>query len=228
MKRGKKWTKVAEQVQPGKIYEPSEAAELVKKVSYTKFDGTIDASIKIGYKSYQNVRGIVKLPHGSGRKIRVAVIAKEDKHAEAQAAGADVIGAADLIEKIQKENYTDFDAVVATPDMMKDIGKIAPILGRKGLMPKPKAGTVTADVAGAVKALKAGQTEYRPDKTGVIHLGIGKISFDAPKLEDNIRAVFQAIIRDRPSDAKGEYVKSFYISPTMGPGIRVNIRSLAV
>lgn len=228
MKRGKKYNKVAELLEPGKIYEPAEAADLVKKVSTSKFDGTIDISVKIGYRSFQNVRGIVKLPHGTGKDVRVLVFAKEDKHAEAKAAGADFVGGTELVEKIQKENWTDFDACVATPDMMKDVGKLGAILGRKGLMPKPKAGTVTPDVGNAVKALKSGQIEYRPDKTGVIHVVGGRASFDAAKIEENFRTVFNAIIRDRPSDAKGEYVKSFYISPTMGPGIRVSTRAMTV
>ncbi len=228
MKRGKKYNKVAELLEPGKIYEPAEAANLVKKVSISKFDGTIDICVKIGYRSFQNVRGIVKLPHGTGKDVRVLVFAKEDKHAEAKAAGADFVGGVELVEKIQKENWTDFDACVATPDMMKDVGKLGAILGRKGLMPKPKAGTVTPDVGTAVKALKSGQIEYRPDKTGVIHVVAGRASFDAAKIEENFRTVFNAIIRDRPSDAKGEYVKSFYISPTMGPGIRVSTRAMTV
>lgn len=227
MKRGKKWREMIEKVDRTRSYEPEEAANLVREISYTKFDGTVEASIKIGYKSIQNVRGIVSLPHGTGKQVRVLVLAKEDKHAEAKEAGADFVGAQDLIEKIQTEKWTDFDACVATPDMMKDVGKLGPILGRKGLMPKPKAGTVTTDVAGAVKNLKAGQQEYRPDKSGVIHLGIGKVSFEENNLVDNMKALYQAILRDKPADAKGEFVKSFFISPTMGPGIKVNIRALA-
>jgi len=187
----------------------------------------VEASIKMNYKSLQNVRGIVQLPHGNGKKVRVLVIAKADKHAEAREAGADFVGSEDMIEKIQKEKWTDFDATVATPDMMKEVGKLGPILGRKGLMPKPKAGTVTNDIAGAVKSLKSGQMEYRPDKTGVVHLGIGKISFDQAKLLDNLKALYQTIMRDKPSDAKGEYVKSLFVSPTMGPGIRINTKSLS-
>ncbi len=227
MKRGKKWLEKIDEVDRVKAYDPEEAAELVKKVSYTKFDGTVEVSIKLGYKSIQNVRGIVSLPHGTGKTVRVLVLAKEDKHAEAKEAGADFVGAQDLIEKIQTEKWTDFDACVATPDMMKDVGKLGPILGRKGLMPKPKAGTVTTDIAGAVKNLKAGQQEYRPDKSGVIHLGIGKISFDQNNLVENMKALYQAILRDKPADAKGEFIKSFFISPTMGPGIKINTRALS-
>ncbi len=228
MRRGKKWKEVAQKVDPTRIYEPAEAVELLKSVSYSKFDGTVEASIKISYKSMQNVRGIVQLPHGTGKQVRVLVFAKEDRHAEAKEAGAEYVGSDELIEKIQKEKWTDFDACVATPDMMKDVGKLGPILGRKGLMPKPKAGTVTQDIAAAVKSLKSGQMEYRPDKTGVIHLGVGKVSFSPETLEENVKSLYQTLMRDKPADAKGEYVKSFYISPTMGPGIRVNTRALAM
>lgn len=226
MNHGKKWNAAYEKVDRSRAYEPEEAAKLLGDISYTKFDGTVEASVKLSYKSLQNVRGIVQLPHGNGKEVRVVVIAKEDKHGEAKEAGADFVGAQDLIEKIQKEKWTDFDACVATPDMMKDVGKLGPILGRKGLMPKPKAGTVTNDIAAAVKSLKAGQMEYRPDKTGVIHLGIGKVSFTSDKLTENLKAFYQTLMRDKPSDAKGEYVKSLFIAPTMGPGIRINLRSL--
>jgi len=226
MKRGKKWKEQIEKVDRIKHYDSKEASSLVKDVSYTKFDGSVEVSVKLGYKSYQNVRGVVRLPHGTGKEVRVLVFAKEDRHAEAKEAGADFVGAQDLVEKIQKENWTDFDACVATPDMMKDVGRLGPVLGRKGLMPKPKAGTVTNDIAAAIKNLKSGQLEYKPDKTGVIHLGVGLVSFDVAKIEENVKAVYQAILRDKPADAKGEYVKSLYVSPTMGPGIRVNVRSL--
>lgn len=227
MNHGKKWQETHSKVDRARTYEPDEAVKLLGEVSYTKFDGTVEASIKIGYKSLQNVRGIVQLPHGNGKQVRVLVLAKEDKHGEAKEAGADFVGAQDLIEKIQTEKWTDFDACVATPDMMKDVGKLGPILGRKGLMPKPKAGTVTNDIAGAVKSLKAGQMEYRPDKTGVVHLGIGKVSFSHDQLVENLKALYQTLLRDKPSDAKGEYIKSFFIAPTMGPGIRINTRTLA-
>ncbi|MBX7056471.1 MAG: 50S ribosomal protein L1 [Leptospirales bacterium] len=227
MKRGKKWRAVAEKVEAERAYLPSEAVELIKEVSYTKFEGTVEASIKVGYKSLQNVRGIVRLPHGTGKTVRVLVFCREDKAAEAKEAGADFVGGAELVEKIQKEEWTDFDACVATPDMMKDVGRLGPILGRKGLMPKPKAGTVTTDVATAVKNLKGGQLEYKPDKTGVIHLRVGTVGFEPAKLEENIRTLFQSVMRDKPSDAKGEYIRSFYIAPTMGPGIKLNTRSLA-
>lgn len=227
MIRGKKYRAVAEKVDPTRTYEPAEAAALMKELSYSKFDGTVEASIKVGYKSLQNVRGIIKLPHGTGKEVRVLVFAKDDKHAEAKAAGADFVGGIELVEKILKENWTDFDACVATPDLMKDVGKLGAILGRKGLMPKPKAGTVTPDVATAVKNLKSGQIEYRPDKTGVIHLRIGRVSFTPAQIEENLRAAHAAITRDRPSDAKGEYLRSLYISPTIGPSAKVNLRAMA-
>lgn len=227
MKRGKKWQAVREKLVVGEILTAEEAAAKIKDASTTKFDGSVDASIRINYKSLQNVRGVVRLPHGTGKKVRVCVIAKEDKHAAAKEAGADFIGAEDLIEKIQTEKWTDFDACVATPDMMPKIGKLGQILGRKGLMPKPKAGTVTEDVATAIKNLKAGQLEYKSDKTGVVAVPVGRVSYSPEKLAENIRHLYQSVMRDKPSDAKGEYVKTFYISPTMGASLKINIRSLA-
>lgn len=227
MKRGKKWRGVADKVDREQALAPAEAAALVKEVSYTKFDSAVEAHIKINYKSMQNVRGIVNLPNGTGKQVRVLVFAKEDRHAEAKEAGADFVGGTELVEKIQKENWTDFDACVATPDMMKDVGKLGPILGRKGLMPKPKAGTVTTDIATAIKNLKAGQIQYRPDKTGVIHMRVGLCSFAPEKIEQNVTALFTSLMRDKPADAKGEYIKSFFIAPTMGPGIRLNTRAMA-
>ena len=226
MFRGKKWKAVADKVDRSQPQDLSSAVNLVKETSYTKFDGTVEVAIKIGYKSLQNVRGTLKLPHGTGKQVRVLVIAKADKHEEAKAAGADFVGAQDMIEKIQSEKWTDFDACVATPDMMKDLGKLGPILGRKGLMPKPKAGTVTEDVGTAVKNLKGGQMDYKADKSGVVHLPVGKVSFTPDQLQENIKTLYQSIMRDKPSDAKGEYVRSFFIAPTMGPGVRVNTRSL--
>ena len=227
MIRGKKYRAAAEKVDPTQAYGLDDAVQLVRELSYTKFDGTVEASIKVGYKSLQNVRGIVQLPHGTGKQVRVLVFCREDRQQEAKDAGADFVGGTELVEKIQKENWTDFDACVATPDMMKDVGRLGPVLGRKGLMPKPKAGTVTNDIAGAIKNLKSGQMEYRPDKTGVIHLRVGKVSFEPAALEENIRTVFQAIMREKPADAKGEYIKSFCISPTMGPGVKLNTRAMA-
>lgn len=227
MNHGKKWQQAREKMQPGEMLTAEDAAARVKDLSTTKFDGSVDVSVRINYKSLQNVRGVVRLPHGTGKNVRVCVIAKEDKHAAAKEAGAEFVGAEDLIEKIQNEKWTDFDACVATPDMMPKIGKLGQILGRKGLMPKPKAGTVTDDVATAIKNLKFGQVEYKSDKTGVVAVPVGRISFSADKLAENIRHMYQSIMRDKPSDAKGEYIKSFYISPTMGPSLKINIRSLA-
>lgn len=226
MNRGKKWRKVAEKVDPEKAYSPAEAAALMNELSYSKFDGTVEAHAKISYKSMQNVRGIVSLPHGTGKQVRVLVFAKDDRHAEAKEAGADFVGGAELVEKIQKENWTDFDACVATPDMMKDVGRLGPVLGRKGLMPKPKAGTVTTDITTAVKNLKGGQMEYRPDKTSVVHVRIGKVSFGPEKIEENLRSLYTSIMRDKPADAKGEFIKSYYITPTMGPSVKINTRAL--
>ncbi len=227
MKRGKKWKEAIKKVDRTKAYEIEDAAGLIAKVSFSKFTGTVEAAVKIGYKSFQNVRGVLNLPHGTGKTVRVVVIAREDKHAEAKEAGADYVGGTEMVEKIQKENWTDFDACIATPDMMREVGKLGPILGRKGLMPKPRAGTVTNDIARAVKDVKGGQVEYRPDKSGVIHLGIGRVNFTPAQLVDNLKSFYQGLMKDKPSDAKGEYIRSFYIAPTMGPGIKVNPRSLA-
>lgn len=227
MFRGKKWKAVADKVDRAKAHDLTDAVDLLKDTSYTKFDGTVGVSVKIGYKSLQNVRGVIRLPNGTGKTVRVLVLCKEDRHQEAKDAGADFVGAADMIEKIQKEKWTDFEACVATPDMMKDVGKLGPILGRKGLMPKPKAGTVTEDIATAVGNLKGGQVEYKADKSGVVHVPVGKVSFEPSKLAENIKTVYQSMMRDKPSDAKGEFMKSFFVSPTMGPGIRVNTRTIA-
>ncbi|EHQ08394.1 MAG: 50S ribosomal protein L1 [Leptonema illini] len=226
MNRGKKWKAAYEKINPGELLSVEEAASKIGELSTTKFDGSVDASLKIGYKSLQNVRGIVRLPHGTGKNIRVCVIAKADKHAAAKEAGAEFVGAEDIIEKIQTEKWTDFDACIATPDMMPKIGKLGQILGRKGLMPKPKAGTVTDDVATAIKNVKAGQVEYKADKTGVVAVPVGRVSFGQEKLAENIRHLYQSIIRDKPSDAKGEYVKTLHISPTMGPALKINARNL--
>ncbi|WP_001188790.1 50S ribosomal protein L1 [Leptospira interrogans] len=225
MQRGKKYRAHKEKVDSTKFFSIDKAVELAKSTSYTKFDGTLEIATKVNYKSLQNIRGTISLPHGTGKKIRVLVFCKGDKQNDAKAAGADFVGDTDLIEKVAG-GWTDFDACVATPDMMKDVGKLGPILGRKGLMPKPKAGTVTTDVAKAVNELKAGRIEYRPDKGGVVHLGVGKVSFDNTKLIENIRTVVQTLRRDKPSDAKGEYLKTFSISPTMGVGVKVDVKEL--
>lgn len=225
MKRSKQYRSLLGKVDRTKFYPLLDAVKLAKETSYSKFDGTVEMSTKVNYKSLQNIRGTVSLPHGTGKTIRVLVFCKGDKQAEARDAGADFVGDSDLIEKVSG-GWTDFDACVATPDMMKDVGKLGPILGRKGLMPKPKAGTVTPDVAKAIKELKAGRVEYRPDKGGVIHIGIGRVSFSPEKLEENIKAVIAALLKDKPSDAKGEYLKLLALSATMGHGVKVDVKEL--
>jgi large subunit ribosomal protein L1 len=225
MNRGKKIVEARAKVDKTKLYSPEEAVVIMKDIKFVKFDETVDIYIKIIHKSYQNIRGTVNLPAGTGKEKKVLVICKGDKQKEALDAGADFVGAEDIVEKI-KGGWTDFQAVVATPDMMKEVGKLGPILGRKGLMPKPKAGTVTDDIKGIVKELKGGRVEYRAYKTGVIHLGIGKVSFEPNSLVDNIRTLYNQIMRDKPSDAKGNYIKSVHISSTMGPGIKINYKGI--
>ncbi len=224
MKRGKKWIEASKKVNSNEPLSIQDAVKKVKEVSYTKFDGTVEAHFKINYKSIQNVRGIVNLPYGTGKKIKVLVIAKEDKHQEAKEAGADIVGSDDIIEKIQQEKWTDFDVCIATPDMMGKIGKLGPIL--KAKMPKPKAGTVTDDIKTAVKNVKGGQIEYKSDKTGVVHVPIGKVSYQEDQLVENLKTLFQTIMKDKPADAKGEYIKSVYIAPTMGPSVKVNAKTI--
>ncbi|MFN3604001.1 MAG: 50S ribosomal protein L1 [Leptonema sp. (in: bacteria)] len=222
--RGKKWIEANKKINSNEFTNMEEAVKKIKELSYTKFDGTVEAHFKINYKSPQNVRGIVFLPYGTGKKVKVLVIAKEDKHQIAKDAGADFVGSDDIIEKIQNEKWTDFDVCIATPDMMGKIGKLGPIL--KGKMPKPKAGTVTDDLATAIKNVKKGQFEYKSDKTGVIHVPIGKVSFDSEQLKENLKTLFHSILKDKPSDAKGEYIKTVYIAPTMGPSIKINPRTI--
>jgi large subunit ribosomal protein L1 len=225
MRRGKKYKTEYAKVDRTKTYSLLDAIRLARETSYSKFDGTLELSTQVNYKSLQNVRGTVSLPNGTGKKVRVLVFCKGDKQTEAKNAGADFVGDADLIEKVAG-GWTDFDACVATPDMMKDVGKLGPVLGRKGLMPKPKAGTVTTDVSKAVTELKSGRLEYRPDKGGVIHLGVGKVSFPPEKLAENVKAVVAALMKDKPSDAKGEYLKNLAISATMGIGVKVDVKEL--
>jgi large subunit ribosomal protein L1 len=225
MKRGKKITNAREKVEKTILYNLSDAVKLLKDAKFVKFDESVDVAVKVVHKSYQNVRGAVSLPHGTGKDVKVLVICKGDKQKEAKEAGADFVGAEDIIEKI-KEGWTEFEAVVATPAMMKEVGKLGPVLGKKGLMPKPKAGTVTDDVKGIVKALKGGRVEYKADKTGVIHIGVGKTSFDDEKLVDNIKTFYNQVMKDKPSDAKGNYIKSFNISSTMGPGVKINFKGI--
>ena len=224
-KRGKKYIESAKLVDRTRLYEPKEAIELVQKTARAKFDETVEVHVRLGVDSRhadQQVRGAVVLPHGTGKTVRVLVFAKGDKATEAEKAGADYVGAEELVAKIQNENWFDFDVVVATPDMMGVVGRLGRVLGPKGLMPNPKAGTVTMDVAKAIADIKAGKIEYRLDKTNIIHCPIGKVSFGTEKLLDNFRTLLDAIIRAKPAAAKGQYLKSVVVSSTMGPGIKIN------
>ena len=225
MKFGKKYTDSVKLIDTSKLYDAGEAIDLVCQTSKAKFDETIELHIRLGVDSRhadQQVRGAVVLPNGTGKTVRTLVFAKGDAAKAAAEAGADYVGEADLAEKIQKENWFDFDVVIATPDMMGVIGRLGKILGPKGLMPNPKAGTVTMDVARAVNEAKAGKIEYRLDKTNIIHCPIGKASFGAEKLQDNFDALMGAIIKAKPAAAKGQYVRSCVIASTMGPGIKVS------
>ena len=225
MKHGKKYREKSKLVDRKVLYNPSDALKLVGESAFAKFDESVELHIKLGVdgrRADQQVRGAVILPHGTGKKIRVLVFAKGIKATEAEQAGADFVGADDLSAKIQNENWFGFDVVVATPDMMGTVGKLGKILGPKGLMPNPKAGTVTMDVAKAVKDVKAGKIEYKLDKANIIHVIIGKVSFGADKLKENFDAVVNAIVKAKPSAAKGQYLKSVAIASTMGPGIKIN------
>ena len=218
MKHGKKYTDSKKLIDSTKLYDPAEAIELVKQTAKAKFDETIELSIRLGVDprhADQQVRGTVVLPHGTGKQVRVLVFAKGD-------AGADFVGEADLVAKIQSENWFGFDVCVATPDMMGTIGRIARLLGPKGLMPNPKSGTVTMDVTKAIHDIKAGKVEYRIDKTAIAHCPIGKISFDNDKLVENMTTLMEAVIKAKPATAKGTYIKSLYMSSTMGPAIKIN------
>ncbi|WP_028552027.1 50S ribosomal protein L1 [Paenibacillus sp. UNC451MF] len=226
-KHGKKYLEAAKLVDAEAVYEPLEAIELVKKAAPAKFDETVEVAVRLGVdprKQDQAVRGVVVLPHGTGKTKRVLVFAKGEKAKEAEAAGADFVGDQDMINKIQ-QGWFDFDVCVATPDMMSEVGKLGRILGGKGLMPNPKAGTVTFDVTKAVQEIKAGKIEYRLDKAGQIHAPIGKVSFDAEKLADNFRALIDALNRAKPAAAKGVYLKNIAVSSTMGPSARVNVQT---
>ncbi|MGE4283746.1 MAG: 50S ribosomal protein L1, partial [Clostridia bacterium] len=225
MKRGKKYLESAKLVDKAKLYDPAEAFGIMQQVSKAKFDETVEAHIKLGVDSRhadQQVRGAVVLPHGTGKTVKVLVFAKGDKAKEAEENGADFVGAEDLVTKIQGENWFDFDVVVATPDMMGVVGRLGRVLGPKGLMPNPKAGTVTMDVAKAIKEIKAGKIEYRLDKTNIIHCPIGKVSFGQEKLSDNFHTLMEAIVKAKPSAAKGQYLRSVVVASTMGPGIKIN------
>ncbi len=225
MKRGKKYIEAAKNIERGTLYDKEEAISLVKKTAVAKFDETIEAHIRTGCDGRhadQQIRGAVVLPHGTGKKVRILVFAKDAKAAEAEAAGADYVGGMELIEKIQKENWFEFDVVVATPDMMGIVGRIGRILGPKGLMPNPKAGTVTMDVTKAVNEIKAGKIEYRLDRTNIIHVPIGKSSFSEEQLADNFQTLIDAIIKARPAALKGQFLRSVTLTSTMGPGVKIN------
>ena len=225
MKMGKKYTESIKLIDKAKLYDPEEAIALVCQTSKAKFDETIELHVRLGVDSRhadQQVRGAVVLPNGTGKTVRTLVFAKGDRAKEAQEAGADYVGDVDLVEKITKENWFDFDIVIATPDMMGTIGRLGKVLGPKGLMPNPKAGTVTMDVAKAVQEAKAGKIEYRLDKTNIIHCPIGKASFGAEKITENFNALMGAIIKAKPAAAKGQYIKSCTLASTMGPGVHVN------
>ena len=225
MKHGKKYLDSKKLIESSKLYDPAEAISLVKQTGKAKFDETVELSIRLGVDprhADQQVRGTVVLPHGTGKKVRVLVFAKGDKAEEARAAGADYVGEAELADKIKNENWFDFDVAVATPDMMGVVGRIGRILGPKSLMPNPKSGTVTADVAKAIEEIKGGKVEYRVDKTAIAHVPIGKASFDEEKLVENLTALMEAVVKAKPSSAKGTYLKSLYLSTTMGPSVRLN------
>ena len=225
MTKSKKYVDSVKLIEKNKMYDPDEAFGLVCQTSKAKFDETVELHVRLGVDSrhaYQQVRGAIVLPHGTGKSVRVLVFAKGDRANEAKAAGAEYVGDADLIEKITKENWFEFDVVIATPDMMASIGRLGRVLGPKGLMPNPKAGTVTMDVAKAVNEAKAGKIEYRLDKTNIIHCPIGKASFGAEKLRENFDTLMGAIIKAKPAAAKGQYIKSCVVASTMGPGIKVN------
>lgn len=225
MKRGKKYLEKSKLVDKANLYDLDAACALIPQVSTAKFDETVEAHIRLGVDSRhadQQVRGAVVLPHGTGKTIRVLVFAKGAKADEAQAAGADYVGAEDLVAKIQNENWFDFDVVVATPDMMGVVGRLGRVLGPKGLMPNPKSGTVTFDVTKAVEEIKAGKVEYRLDKSNIIHVAIGKVSFGGEKLAENFNVLMNAIIKAKPSAAKGQYLRSISVTSTMGPGVKIN------
>ena len=225
MKRGKKYQDSVKLIDKNRLYDPSEAVELLVKTAKAKFDETVEAHIRLGVDSRhadQQVRGAVVLPHGTGKNVRVLVFAKGDKATEAEQAGADFVGAEELVPRIQNDNWFDYDVIVATPDMMGIIGRLGKVLGPKGLMPNPKAGTVTMDVAKAIADIKSGKIEYRLDKTNIIHVPIGKASFTEEQLSDNFQTLMEAIVKARPSTLKGQYLRSVVLTPTMGPGVKVN------
>lgn len=229
MKHGKKYNEAAKQVDRTALYDPADAISLVKKLATAKFDETVELHIRTGCDgrhAEQQIRGAVVLPNGTGKTVKVLVFAKGDKISEAEAAGADYVGGDELIPKIQNEGWLDFDVVVATPDMMGIVGRLGKVLGPKGLMPNPKAGTVTMDVTKAINDIKAGKIEYRLDKTNIVHVPVGKASFTEEKLQQNFDAVMDAIIKAKPSALKGQYLRSVTLTSTMGPGVKVNVAKL--
>ena len=230
MKKGKRYTESAKLVDRTNLYDVEEAVAIVKKAASAKFDETVEAHIRLGVDGRhadQQVRGAVVQPHGTGKKVKVLVFAKGDKAAEAEAAGADYVGAEELVPRIQNEGWLDFDVVVATPNMMGVVGRLGRILGPKGLMPNPKAGTVTMDVTKAINDIKAGKIEYRLDKTNIIHVPVGKVSFTEEQLADNFHTLMGAVIKAKPAAAKGQYLRSVVMTSTMGPGVKINTAKLS-
>ena len=225
MKRGKKIREARSKVDKTSLYDLDKAVTLLKDLKFTKFDESVEVSMKLIHKSFQNIRGSVVLPAGNGKEKKVLVICKGDKQKEALDAGADYVGAEDIVEKILG-GWIDYQAVVATPEMMKHVGKLGGVLGRKGLMPKPKSGTVTEDIKGIVKELKGGRVDYKCDKTGVVHLNVGKVSFVDSDLINNVKTFYNQILKDKPAEAKGNYVNSVHICSTMGPGIKINHKGI--
>jgi len=225
MKKGKRYQEALKLIDTNKAYEAKEAFEVMEKLPKTKFDETVELHVRLGVDSKhadQQVRGTVVLPNGTGKSVKVLVFAKGPKAEEAEKAGADFVGAEELIPKIEKDNWFDYDVIVATPDMMGVVGRLGKVLGPKGLMPNPKSGTVTMDVAKAIADIKSGKVEYRLDKTNIIHLGFGKVSFGVNKLLENYNTVMEAIIKAKPAAAKGQYIKSVYVTTTMGPSISID------
>jgi len=222
-KRGKKYREAAQKIEQGRLYTVAEAAALVKKISYSKFNASVDLHVQLGVdprNADQQVRGTVMLPHGTGKTKRVAVFARDERAAEAREAGADIVGGDDLVEKV-REGFLEFDACVSTPDMMREVGKLGKVLGPRGLMPNPKAGTVTNDLAAAIEAVKGGQVEYRLDRTAVIHMCIGKVGFTAQQIADNLNSILEALWKAKPASAKGKYFKNVTVVATMSPGIPI-------
>ena len=222
---GKRYSEAAKQIERDTLYEPDQALQMVKSLAKAKFDETVDLAIKLGVDprhADQQVRGAVVLPHGTGKNRTVLVFAKGDKAKEAEDAGADFVGADEIVEKIQKENWFEFDVAVATPYMMGVVGKLGKLLGPKGLMPNPKVGTVTMDIQRAIQEIKAGKVEYRVDKTGIIHVHIGKVSFEEERIQENFRVMIDALVKAKPPGAKGQYIRSVAVSSTLGPSVRIN------